>query len=67
MKYQLSGYHEYKLLAYELLQIDNISYKLIEDDKLTRSVVSMIQGRYSNECCHDCDGICDYKHITKKN
>lgn len=75
-KYQLSGYHEYKLLAHELSQTDNVKYKLIEDDKLTRNVVSMIQGRYSNECCYDCDGICDYKHkkvpviyihITRKN
>ena len=61
-KYQLSGYHEYKLLTHELSQIDNISYKLIEDDKLTRNVVSMIQGRYSDDCCHDCDGIYEYKH-----
>ena len=29
-KYQLCGYHEYKLLAHELSQIDNISYKLNE-------------------------------------
>ena len=62
-KYQISGYHEYKLLSHELSQIDGVKYSMIEDKTLTKNVVSMIQGRYSNECCYDCDGIYTYKHM----
>ena len=61
-KYQISGYHEYKLLTYELLLINNITYKLIEDDILLKNVVSEIKGRYSDGCCYDCDGIYKYNH-----
>ena len=38
-KYQLSSYHEYKLLTHELLLINNITYELIEDDILLKNVV----------------------------
>lgn len=58
-KYQISGYHEYKLLSHELSQIEGVKYSMIEDKTLTKNVVSMIQGRYSNEC----DGIYTYKHM----
>ena len=61
-KYQISGYHEYKLLTYELLLINNITYELIEDDILLKNVVSEIKGRYSDGCCYDCDGIYKYNH-----
>lgn len=61
-KYQISGYHEYKLLTHELLQFDNIKYELLEDAILEKNVVSEIKGRYSDGCCYDCDGIYSYKH-----
>ena len=49
-KYQLSGYHEYKLLEYELKQINNIKYELIEDKILQRNIVNKIIGSYSDGC-----------------
>ena len=61
-KYQLSGYHEYKLLIHELLSVNNITYELIEDDVLLKNVVSEIRGRYSEGCCRDCDGTYENKH-----
>ena len=61
-KYQISGYHEYKLLSHELSQMEGVKYSMIEDKTLTKNVVSIIEGRYSNERCHDCDGIYKYKH-----
>ena len=61
-KYQISGYHEYKLLEYELKQINNIKYELVEDEILQRNVVNKIIGSYSDGCCYDCDGTIKYEH-----
>ena len=61
-KYQISGYHEYKLLEYDLKQINNIKYELVEDEILQRNIVNKIIGSYSDGCCYDCDGTIEYKH-----
>ena len=61
-KYQISGYHEYKLLKYKLKQINNIKYELVEDKILQRNAVNKIIGSYSDECCFDCDGTIKYEH-----
>ena len=62
-KYQISGYHEYKLLEHELKQISHIKYKLVEDKLLQRNKVNKIIGSYSDGCCFDCDGTIKYEHI----
>jgi hypothetical protein len=61
-KYQISGYHEYKLLEHELKQISHIKYKLVEDKLLQRNKVNKIIGSYSDGCCFDCDGTIKYEH-----
>ena len=62
-KYQISGYHEYKLLEHELKQISHIKYKLVEDKLLQRNKVNKIIGSYSDGCCFNCDGTIKYEHI----
>jgi hypothetical protein len=63
-KYQISGYHEYKLLAHMLAQCQcsDVEYQLIQDDILKKHVVSCIKGSYSTGCCYDCDGTIKYEH-----
>ena len=55
-KYQISGYHEWKILNKKLSYIPNIKYELITDDNLTKNVVDVIIGRYISGCCNECDG-----------
>ncbi len=63
-KYQISGYYEWKILNKKLSHIPDIEYKLIEDNKLTKSVLEEIIGRYRSGCCYECDGKMQF--INKK-
>ena len=50
-KYQISEYHEWKILNNKLSFIPNIEYELINDNKLTRNVVDTIIGSSNSGCC----------------
>jgi len=62
-KFQINGYHEYKILKLFLDNYKNIQYNLIFDDKLTRSVVDEINATDDNGCCYDCGRRMSYSHI----
>jgi hypothetical protein len=63
-KYQISGYHEWKILNKKLGEIKYIEYSLVIDEKLEKNVVSEIIGGYYSGCCYECDGRPTY--IQKK-
>lgn len=61
-KYQISGYHEFKILDNILKNNNNIKYSLLQDDKLFKNAVTHIFAGFDSECCSECDLKPQYEH-----
>ena len=61
-KYQISGYHEFKILDNILKNNNGVQYLLLQDDKLLKNKVTHIYAGFDSECCSECDLKPQYEH-----
>jgi hypothetical protein len=63
-KYQVSGWYEIKLIG-KWCDENNISYCVVQDDKLQKNKLTKINGSSNSHCCRDCDGLEPMKIINE--